>query len=57
MGDKGKAQEMNEACIMGSSYTNHVELLYEGRGVLSDKTVGLAFGNNNIAYPVTCCKD
>ena len=53
-GDKGKARETNEACITGSSYTNHVELLYEGRGVLSNETVGLAFRNNNIAYPVTC---
>ena len=51
--DKGKARESNEACFTGSSYTNHVELLYEGQGVLSDDTVGLAFGNNNIAYPVT----
>jgi hypothetical protein len=51
--NKGKAREMNSTFASSSSFTNHTELLYEGHGILSDSTVGLAFSNNNVAYPVT----
>lgn len=52
MADRGKMKETN-AVASGSSYTNHVELLYEGRSVLSEQRTELAFSNNNAAYPVT----
>lgn len=52
--DRGKMKETNTAGVVsGSSYTNHVELLFEGRSVISDQNTELAFGNNNVAYPVT----
>ena len=52
--DRGKMKETNTAgVISGSSYTNHVELLFEGRSIISNQNTELAFGNNNVAYPIT----
>ncbi|KAF8689431.1 hypothetical protein AX14_003324 [Amanita brunnescens Koide BX004] len=36
--NKGKIKEANSAFVVGSSFTNHVELQYEGCGVISDET-------------------